>query len=231
MNNKIFSRSERSQITLPYELKQILVGLILGDLHVFKHPKSINANLHFEQGLLHEGYLLHLYSLFESYCLSAPKTSSRLPDKRTGKVYSRIRFQTCSLPCFTEFYNLFYPNGKKIIPSNLGELITPQGLAYFAQDDGHLVKNAGFRFSTDNYTIEDVKILSALLNDKFDLGSYLQGSGKEGQYRIYVPKAKLNDLITLIGPHVHQSMKYKLGAPQGKAINDSLPPCEGSRKT
>jgi len=60
----------------------------------------------------------------------APKIDNRLPDKRTGNVYTRVRFNTYSLPCFQELYNLFYPSGKKIVPLNIGELLTPMGLAY-----------------------------------------------------------------------------------------------------
>jgi hypothetical protein len=32
------------------------------------------------------------------YFSSGPKTSNRLPDKRTGKIYSRVTFYTYSLP-------------------------------------------------------------------------------------------------------------------------------------
>jgi hypothetical protein len=103
MKKNNLTRSELLQLPLSSELKNILVGLILGDLHIFKHPKGINVNLYFEQGLVHKDYLLHLYSLFEVYCMSVPKINSRF-DKRTEKEYSRIRFQTRSLPCFTEFY-------------------------------------------------------------------------------------------------------------------------------
>jgi hypothetical protein len=33
-------------------------------------------------------------------------------------------------PIFNEFYDLFYKDGKKIIPKNIGELLTPISLAY-----------------------------------------------------------------------------------------------------
>jgi len=74
---------ERSQFTLSGDLQDILVGLIIGDLHVRKHTKNSNAKLRFEQGFVHNDYLFHLYELFESYCSTAPKISNRLPDKRT----------------------------------------------------------------------------------------------------------------------------------------------------
>jgi hypothetical protein len=77
-----------------------------------------------------------LYDLFEPYCASAPRISSRLPDKRTGKIYSRVQFKTYALPCFTELFNIFYPEGKKIVPGNIGNLLTPSGLAYWIADDG-----------------------------------------------------------------------------------------------
>jgi hypothetical protein len=87
------------------------------------------------------------------------------------------------------------------------------GLAYFAQDDGYLNKDRGFfYFCTDNFTFEDVKYLSSLLNTKFDLNTTLHKRGKEEQYRIYVPKSKVNDLIKLIGPHIHSSMQHKINS-------------------
>jgi hypothetical protein len=62
----------------------------------------------FEQGLVHKDYLLHLFEIFKDYCSKAPKISNRKPDFRTKKVYTRITFITRCLPCFLEFYNLFY---------------------------------------------------------------------------------------------------------------------------
>jgi hypothetical protein len=47
---------------------------------------------------------LHLHDLFKLYCLSGPKLNVRIP----SKVYSSLRFQTMALPCFNEFYDLFF---------------------------------------------------------------------------------------------------------------------------
>jgi hypothetical protein len=62
------------------------------------------------------------------------------------------------------------------------------------------------------FKFEDVNHLSAVLNTKFDLNTVLHKSGKEGQYTVYVPKSKLDDLFKLIGPHIHNSMKYKINS-------------------
>src|SRR5271154_1925123 len=95
---KFMTKAERSLFSLSADLKAILVGSLLGDLNARKHGRSVNAKLCFEQGLVHEAYLLHLYELFSSYCRSVPKTINRLPDKRTGKIYTSVTFTTRSLP-------------------------------------------------------------------------------------------------------------------------------------
>jgi hypothetical protein len=77
-----------------------------------------------------------LYELFQTYCRSVPKISNRLPYKRTGQIYTRVQFQTYSLPCFNELYSLFYLDGKKIVPLNIFDLMTPLSLAYWIADDG-----------------------------------------------------------------------------------------------
>jgi len=74
---------ERSQFTLSDKLRQILVGLLLGDLYAQKQKSYANARLFFQQGLVHEDYLLHLYELFKTYSSQAPKITNLPPDKRT----------------------------------------------------------------------------------------------------------------------------------------------------
>jgi len=116
------------------EFKQIIVGLILGDLNVQKQTKNSNVRLCFKQGLVHKDYLMHLYDLFKTYCPTPPKTTNPVADKRTGKTYIGIWFNTYSLPCFNTFYDMFYLAGKKVMPSNIAELLTPLSLAYWICD-------------------------------------------------------------------------------------------------
>jgi hypothetical protein len=132
------TKEAKSQFTLPSELKDILIGLLLGDANVQKDKRVIdgNARLRFEQGTVHKEYLVHLYTKFSPFCPQEPIIRELQPNKRTGKVYSAIWFNTYSLPCFNEFYNLFYLDGIKIVPQNIAELLTPIGLAYFISDDG-----------------------------------------------------------------------------------------------
>ena len=136
LNSKSFrlTKLEQNQFFISPELKQILIGLSLGDLHIDTKLPTRNALLRFEQGSIHEDYLLHLYDLFKIDCRSGPQYSDRKADFRTNQIYSRIQFQTRSLPCFNEFHELFYPDGVKIIPSNISEYLTEVSLAFWIMD-------------------------------------------------------------------------------------------------
>lgn len=47
----------------------------------------------------------------------------------TKKVYSTWHFSTKCDALFTAIHNIFYKDKKKIVPSNIGDLIGPAGLA------------------------------------------------------------------------------------------------------
>ena len=64
------------------------------------------------------------------YTLSPPKSTNRKPDKRTGKIYNSLIFKTRMLPCFNYLWDLFYIDKVKIIPSNIGLLLTEVALAF-----------------------------------------------------------------------------------------------------
>lgn len=201
---------ERAQFSLSTDLKEILVGLLLGDLCAVKQRVKGNTRLHFEQGVLHKDYLYHLYNLFETYCTTPPKTSNRLPDKRTGKIYTRIKFQTCSLPCFNELYCLFYSGGEKILPTNIAELLTPLSLAYWLCDDGTFCKSTKrVRICTESYTLMEVDLLIQTLNAKWDLYCTKVANGKG--YRIVIPKKSLPVVQSLLKDLMPPMMLHKIG--------------------
>jgi len=126
-NNKDYKNS----LKLSSFLKEALIGLILGDIFISKYGRQKNVRLVFDQSKdKHSNYLYYLYSLFEPFVGTEPKSTNRKPDKRTGLVYNSLVFKTFSLSCFNEYHSMFYPNGKKIIPLNIEEYLTEVGLAF-----------------------------------------------------------------------------------------------------
>ena len=204
------SKLQQSQFVLSEDLREILVGLLMGDLCMQKRTVNSNPNLKFEQGLVHKDYLFHLYGLFSIYCRSTPQITNRLPDKRTGNIYTRVTFSTYSLPCFSELYNLFYPEGKKIIPSNIGELLTASSLAYWLADDGTFAKGKDVVIlSTDSFPESDVDLLLAVLQNKF--GLKCRKDKNINSFRIVIVKSSLGKFRELVQSHLPSSMLYKIG--------------------
>lgn len=105
-----------------------LIGSLLGDGWLEK--QKINARFRFKQSNIRTEFFFSLYGHFLPFCKSSPFLRERL-DKRTNKVYYTWHFSTRSLPIFTEYYDLFYPNKKKIIPGKIIDLMDPIVLAYW----------------------------------------------------------------------------------------------------
>jgi len=137
---------------IPFSTSEILIGLLLGDVHASKAITK-NPRFMFAQGWDQRSHLYHLYEIFKDFCKTEPKIYRRI-DKRTNKTYSTIQFSTLTSPLFNYYYNIFYVNGNKVIPANLGELLTARGLAYWAMDDGTKT-GTGFRLSTQSFTKDE----------------------------------------------------------------------------
>lgn len=201
---------EKKRISLSKNLEEILIGLLLGDVYAQKRTTRGNANLHFEQGIGHKEYLFHLFELFKHHCRSEPRISDRLPDKRTGKIYTRVQFITYSLPCFNELYFSFYPKGKKTVPLNIEERLTLLGLVYWICDDGSFCKKHKYiRLATNSYTLQEIDLLLGILKNKFDLSCY--AIQDRSGYVITISARSVIALQPLLKPIMPSMMMHKIG--------------------
>ena len=73
-----------------------------------------------------------------------------------------MRFEFFTYTSFNWIQEVFYPNGRKVIPSSLASYLTPLALATWVMDDGCKIKNRGFKFCTNGYTLTEVKFLSSI---------------------------------------------------------------------
>lgn len=65
------------------------------------------------------------------------------------------------MPCITELYNIFYVDNKKIVPSNLFDLLSWEALAHWISVDG--AYNSGVRIQTDSFTVKEVVFIMNIL--------------------------------------------------------------------
>ena len=86
-----------------------------------------------------------------------------------------------------------YPAGIKIVPSNIAELLTPLGLAYWICDDGCLQASGGLQLCTNSFSIQDVTLLRVVLITRFGLNCTIQKD--RNKYVIYITKNSMDKLI------------------------------------
>jgi hypothetical protein len=135
LRTKRLSKVERSKINIGEPLNEIIIGLLLGDGHIQSRQLNGNCRFMYGQNSLRENhlnYFNHIFDLFKPFISKEYKVKSRsFIDKRSNKTYSSVFFATLTLPCLKKYRELFYSlEGKKIIPNNINQLLTPKGLAY-----------------------------------------------------------------------------------------------------
>jgi hypothetical protein len=129
---KRLSRSQRALIFIPNDIKETLIGILLGDGHIVRRSLTGNSRLVYAQSaLIHKEYFYHVYNIFSSLCVNGYVPQYKvIKDNRTKKTYTVLIFTTMQLPCFNIFRDIFYLLKTKRVPDNIYELLTPRGLAY-----------------------------------------------------------------------------------------------------
>ena len=196
----------KRQKTKDKRQKSVIIGLILSDGGLtFSSKRSKNARLEFKQSLAHFQYVVFVFNILSHYCSSSPRLTSGI---RAGKRFFSLEFFTRTMSCLTELRSLFYPNGIKIIPNDIFNMLTPIALAHIIMGDGS-VSPHGLIICTDSYTIEDTIRLINVLIIKFSLECSLY-IHKQNQYRIYIRQGSMASLLNIVSPFMHPSMLYKL---------------------
>lgn len=119
------------------------------------------------------------------------------------------------------FRELFYPNGKKIVPKNISELlVNPISLAVWYMDDG----NFDFRykyhrnptFATYCFSNNDCRILQEVLLGNFAINARVHKSTMRNKeyFRLYILSESVEKFFQLIEPFIHSCFSYKLGIGQ-----------------
>lgn len=205
---------------LPQHLHEILIGFLLGDGGIFYGGKrSITTRFEFSMGQNRLAFAEHLAYLFKDYASNPLKVIS-VKATADGDLIKSYRFKTQSLSVFNYYRDLFYivdsETGKvtKIVPSTIYELFTPLSFAYLIMSDGNYdMKRNRVRIYTNCFTEAEVKVLAMVIKDKFDIYTAVMKDKPRtvNQFILTIGAKELSKLRILLSPHMHPSMKYRIG--------------------
>ena len=192
-------------VIFPKHIENIIVGLLLSDAWMQKQNLGGEARLFFKQSLNRSEYLLFVFRLLKHYCKSYPKLGYT---NFKGKKFPFLIISTRSLVSFTKIYSLFYNEGKKVVPHNIYELLTIEGLAHWICGDGSFVRGGGLYLNTQSFTfLENVQLINVLII-KFNCKCSIHK--QRGLPVIYISARTMKKLVPLLTPHFPASMLYKI---------------------
>lgn len=186
----------------------ILFGSILGDCH--RETRRGATRFTFSQSFSHKDYLLWMHKIISNlgYCNENIPLIKTSLDKG-GKIRMNLKFNTFTYSSLNWIREAFYINGVKVVPTITEQYLTPLALAIWIMDDGGLV-SSGLKLSTNSFKKEDVDFLCNILNNKYKLKASTVSAGVPNQYNIYISKYSMPLLASIVRPHMHPSMYYKL---------------------
>ncbi len=126
-------------------------------------------------------------------------------------------FSTRSLRSLEEFRKLFYENKRKIVPKSIKDLLqSPISLAVWFMDDGTLdyreKSHYSFSISADDFTVDETKLLTAVLEKRFGVISSIQTPSCRGKKytKLYIGKRGRDRFLEIIKPYILSCFEYKL---------------------
>ena len=205
----------KQRLVLQSEQRHLLIGWILGDGCLRFPGRSHHANLTVEHGEAQEEYVWFKYEWMKEWVLTPPKQVSRVYHKDETRTLVSWRFLTISHPEFSFYHTLFYRNGMKSVPDNIGDLVThPLTLAVWLMDDGNKNKDVLF-LSTESFSVPEQDRLRTCLWEVFGITSTLNfhshSNGKD-LFRIRLTRNGSKRAAELVAPFVPQSMRYKFSS-------------------
>lgn len=142
---------------------------MLGDGSIEK-PKTRNRKAPFSTA---HGYKQKLYSYYigkKLIRLNSRVGISRghITCKTTGKIHDSYWVRCSSSSLWDYLYNLFYPNGEKIIPKAIYPFITKESLAFMYMDDGSIIGDS-YKIATNCFTKDELQDFQYFLLKTFNL--------------------------------------------------------------
>jgi len=197
--------------SFPYEIKQLILGSLLGDA-------SINANdkdggyrcVHFTQSDKQIAYFNYKKNLLGKYALGERTRTSGY-----GSLMHDMH-TTTNLELNKFLNEHCMKNGKKFVTQEWCNELDPMGLAFWYMDDGSIANRDNdklgcrIHISTNGFSLQENETLANMLRDRFGIEATIGDKETYKGYTLILDVKNTERFCSLIAPYVCNSMKYKL---------------------
>lgn len=194
-----------SEIILTTKQKEIINGALLGDGCLTKPKHGENCVFcYISKSRQHVEFVCND---FIEYSIQNGIVHNSFFDERTNNIYDRYNFRTQANIAFTKIYEKWYNNGNKIIPKDL--VLTPLTCLIWYIGDGcltNLKRSQEIILATNCFLKEEQEQILLPQLQKFE-AKLRQCSGE--QYRIIIPRRKIQDFLDYIGECPFPDYQYK----------------------
>lgn len=191
--------------------KQAVLASIVGDGYLSKPNKDSNyARLVWNMG--DKNHAMYKHDFFKDIGVKYTEKEN----SGWGSIHHTV--VTSCHPCFSEIYEKFYKDGKKIpelIPS-IFESLDAVGWAWFYGDDGHLSGNDNCYLHTEGYGKQISQSCADAVNKFTGINgakvfSYVGGTPKKQRFCVSINTECSDEFISRIKKYMAHGMEYKIG--------------------
>lgn len=206
------------------EKRGIILGMALGDGYVQVRQRLNKGKYPYESRTMRvvHGPDQRIYCEWKARRLAwaLGRKQINVTKQLNNKKYDSYSF-TVSHPYFKQVRGWFYPNGVRMYTRRILDMLTPEGVAIWYMDDGSARRNTNTKgfvssVSTNIATMcseAEVVVIRDWFKDRFDVVFKVRCNkrctpGK--QFFIECNTAESRKFCSIIQPHIHESMLYKL---------------------
>lgn len=167
-------------ITLTEDQEQLILGGLLGDCGCELPAGNSNPRLYFSHSVKNWKYLYWKYRLLAPSGLVKNPPSTLWGTDQAGKEFLQLRFVTISHPVLKPYAELFYPEGKKVLPMRALTILKPLGLGVWFGDDGSLSYPYQAYLSTESFSWQENVIIQQWFAEKWGLEMHVYSKKTSG---------------------------------------------------
>ena len=187
------------------EQEKVFISMFIGDGAIYKSKGNKNYRINLAHSDKQKDYFLMKYNKVKDFIGVEYFKESQF-HKKAKKEYHAYKFQSRVNPYFTRMREVWYKDGKKIIPKLIKDKLDDEIMAYKFFDDGWLTAS-GYSIAMNDYDVESVNNLRQAMKENLGIETNLQEEGKI----IYIPASERNKFREIVEPYATKDVLYKLG--------------------